>query len=112
MDYFVFPSYTEGFGLALLEAQASNLKCFASDSIPAATNVTGDVIFFELSSEIKEIAYLLDSAVKEETTERENKRNFEIIMDSEFDSSNSVKMTENLYKDIFERIEVDGEGFN
>lgn len=112
MDYFVFPSYTEGFGLALLEAQASGLKCFASDSIPAATNVTGDVIFFELSSDIKEIAYLLDSAVKEETTERENKKNFEIIMDSEFDSSNSVKMTENLYKDIFERVEVDGEGFN
>ncbi|MGK4094515.1 glycosyltransferase [Pediococcus pentosaceus] len=33
MDVFIFPSYFEGFGFALVEAQATGLKVFYSDSI-------------------------------------------------------------------------------
>lgn len=35
MDVFVFPSFYEGFSLALLEAQAAGLRCVVSDSINA-----------------------------------------------------------------------------
>jgi len=35
MDVFVFPSLFEGFGIALLEAQAAGLRCVASDRCPA-----------------------------------------------------------------------------
>lgn len=35
MDVFVFPSLFEGFGIALLEAQAAGLRCIASDRCPA-----------------------------------------------------------------------------
>lgn len=35
MDVFVFPSIFEGFGIALLEAQAAGLRCIASDHCPA-----------------------------------------------------------------------------
>ncbi len=48
MDYFLFPSNYEGFGLALLEAQANGVKCFASDVIPALTNATGKVKYISL----------------------------------------------------------------
>lgn len=34
MDVFVFPSIFEGFGIALLEAQAAGLRCVASDRCP------------------------------------------------------------------------------
>lgn len=34
MDVFLFPSIYEGFGLAILEAQAAGLPCLVSDAIP------------------------------------------------------------------------------
>lgn len=34
MDVFVFPSVTEGFGIALVEAQASGLICLSSKNVP------------------------------------------------------------------------------
>jgi len=34
MDFFLFPSHYEGLGLALVEAQAAGLRCFASTAIP------------------------------------------------------------------------------
>lgn len=41
MDFFLFPSTYEGFGIALIEAQAAGLMCLASkDVIPKAAQVT------------------------------------------------------------------------
>jgi glycosyltransferase involved in cell wall biosynthesis len=34
MDFFLFPSHHEGLPLALLEAQAAGLRCFASTAVP------------------------------------------------------------------------------
>lgn len=33
-DYFLFPSLSEGFGIALVEAQAADLDCFVSATVP------------------------------------------------------------------------------
>ena len=33
-DFFLFPSQSEGLGLALVEAQAAGLRCFASTAVP------------------------------------------------------------------------------
>lgn len=38
-DCMIFPSYFEGFGIVLLEAQASGCYCFASDVCPSDVNV-------------------------------------------------------------------------
>lgn len=38
-DIMVFPSEYEGFGIALIEAQATGCYCFASDVIPVDTNI-------------------------------------------------------------------------
>ena len=34
-DIYLFPSNYEGLGITLIEAQASGLKCLASDAIPS-----------------------------------------------------------------------------
>lgn len=52
MDVFVFPSLFEGFGLALLEAQANGLLCVASEkAIPREVDVTGIVRFLSLQED-------------------------------------------------------------
>ncbi len=47
-DYFLFPSIHEGFGNALIEAQAAGLECFASDAVPGITDC-GGVRFLSLA---------------------------------------------------------------
>jgi glycosyltransferase involved in cell wall biosynthesis len=51
MDFYLFPSISEGFGLTLLEAQAAGLGCLASDAIPREVScVPGYVEFLPLSA--------------------------------------------------------------
>lgn len=38
---FIFPSLHEGFGIALIEAQAMGVKCFASNGVPFSANCGG-----------------------------------------------------------------------
>lgn len=46
-DCFLFPSLYEGFGNALIEAQAAGLDCFASDTVPKTADC-GKVCFLSL----------------------------------------------------------------
>ena len=48
MDVFFFPSRYEGFGMAMIEAQASGLACVASDVVPEETNVSGKSVYCSL----------------------------------------------------------------
>lgn len=54
-NVFLFPSQYEGFGIALIEAQAMGLKCYASSAVPTVTNC-GAVEYMPLSIGEKEWA--------------------------------------------------------
>lgn len=64
MDAFIFPSFHEGFGNVLLEAQAAGVKCIASDTVPVETKVTDLVTFVSLNQPIEKwINCILDDKV-------------------------------------------------
>ncbi|AEF84492.1 capsular polysaccharide biosynthesis protein [Treponema primitia ZAS-2] len=46
MDVFVFPSYFEGLGLAVVEAQAASLQCFVSKTVPTEVKIVRDSVSF------------------------------------------------------------------
>ena len=50
MDLFCMPSSREGFGIALIEAQASGLQCLVSDTIPVESDISGRVKRLPLSA--------------------------------------------------------------
>lgn len=52
MDVLVFPSLYEGLPGTLIEAQASGLKCIASDSITDEVKLTDDIEFLSLADRI------------------------------------------------------------
>lgn len=53
MDVFVFPSFSEGMPVTLVEAQISGLKCIVSDVIPEAIRISNLVKYASLKSSAK-----------------------------------------------------------
>lgn len=49
-DIFLMPSRFEGFPFALIEAQASGLSCIVSSKITKKTNLTGNVIYLDITN--------------------------------------------------------------
>lgn len=49
LDFFVFPSRYEGFGMAAIEAQASGLPCLVSDVLPQSVCCSSKLVFFSLN---------------------------------------------------------------
>lgn len=63
-DIFLFPSIYEGLGIALVEAQASGLKCVVSDSINHAAILTSKTIPISLKKTEKEwVDIMLDDSI-------------------------------------------------
>lgn len=70
MDVFLLPSRYEGFGIVLLEAQASGIHCVTSKTVvPEITNIAGGVTFVDLSESAE---YWADTVLKYRQTERKN----------------------------------------
>ncbi len=72
MDFFVFPSLYEGFGLALLEAEASGLPCICSENIPSQVMVVSNCKAIPLKDQSRWAAELAeDSFVDREKASRD-----------------------------------------
>lgn len=97
MDYFIFPSNYEGLGIALVEAQASGLRCMKSDVIPNEVDIT-DLI--EASSLNDEPSLWASKILEKIKYSRQNMS--EIIKKAGFDISASARYLTEFYKQICE----------
>lgn len=59
-DNFIFPSITEGLGIAYIEAQANNLNCFVSNGVPKIADCNRNIYRFSLCETPKQIAELIN----------------------------------------------------
>lgn len=92
-DIFVFPSYYEGFGIAILEAQAAGLRTFVSDYIPREVKVTNLVQFVSLN---KNARYWANKII-ECNTNYNRKNTYILIEEVGYDLKSSATHIRNLY---------------
>ena len=59
MDKFIFPSLFEGMPNVIIEAQASGLPCYISNTITKEANITGLVKYIGLNDSSKEWASII-----------------------------------------------------
>lgn len=88
MDVFLFPSLFEGLPTALIEAQASGLKCIASDAVTDEVRVTKLVEFLSLNQEIEDWMRALmkyrNGYVRESHEEEIRKAGYDIQWEAEW----------------------------
>ncbi|MDD3392080.1 MAG: glycosyltransferase [Bacilli bacterium] len=96
MDLFLFPSIFEGFGIAVVEAQVSGLKCLISNCIPKEIEISSKIVRCDNSSDdntwIREIIKVKNS--------NRNSRTINKTVFKKFESSISVSIIEDIYKKI------------
>lgn len=93
MDIFVFPSLFEGFGIAVLEAESSDLPCVISDIIPDSVVVTDKVK--RLSLEKSASDWAKEILATDINKARENR--YALIVKKGFDIKTNVDKLEKTY---------------
>lgn len=100
MDVFVLPSKCEGFGIALIEAQAAGLKCFTSkDVVPREVQIEDNINkleFISLKKKPEEWAYEIlkwNNNYKRLNTYKE-------IINAGYDLDSNIESIENKYIEI------------
>ncbi len=92
MDVFVFPSFYEGLGMVLIEAQISGLPCYVSKEVPKEAKINESVEFLELKDSKKWAKAII--------LEKENNRfnYYKSFIYSKYDLENETKKLSSYYE--------------
>lgn len=78
MDVFVFPSLYEGFGMAVIEAQASGIPCIVSEAIPDEARISKEYFKLDLNAGIDEWVDAITSCCTKKNVLTIDSLNFDI----------------------------------
>ena len=95
MDVFVFPSFFEGLGVALIEAQAAGVECFCSDVVPNEAGVTDLCRFLpldDMNNWVEEICRI--------PANREHPDMMQLIIDANYDIQTTSCWLQDYYLSI------------
>jgi glycosyltransferase involved in cell wall biosynthesis len=101
MDVFLFPSLYEGLGVALVEAQASGLKCFVSDTITKEVKITDQIEFISLN---KTPEYWAKQILKY-SKGYERKNAYKTFYNAGYDINKNAKWLESFYLKKFRELQ-------
>lgn len=90
-DIFVFPSFSEGLGIALIEAQANGLKCITSNRVPKDSMMSGNIEYLPLEDGVNVWAQTILNA----DTARQD--NAETIASNGYSIENNIDMLLKIY---------------
>ena len=93
MDYFCFPSYWEGLGISLIEAQASGLKCICSENIPDEAKISQLVTTKSLSDGAKKWAEIII-----DTCQYQRKNQYDLIVQNGYDIEENAEYIQDFYQ--------------
>lgn len=93
IDLLILPSLFEGFGIVLVEAQASGLPCLASDTVPKEAKVTNLLEFMSLEDSPKQWAEKALQMIKD--TPRRN--HTEEVKAAGYDISETARWLQDFY---------------
>ena len=96
MDIFVFPSRYEGLGIAVVEAQASGLKCIVSDNVPKEAFLTDLIVSLSLQNPLKDWVEI----ILENQPPVKRKDLYKKIRNAGYDISDNIAWIENFYSTI------------
>lgn len=97
MDVLVMPSTSEGFPVTLVEAQAAGLRCVVSDAIDYSVNLTEEMQYESLDSEIEDWANKIISFSHEELDKSAMN---EKVVQAGFDIKEQAKKLEAFYEGV------------
>ena len=93
-DVFLFPSLYEGLGIALLEAQAADLICVVSDTIPELAVLTEKVKAVNLTENASVWGDIVEEMMEKYTVRRDRS---ELFAEKGYDISAQIKVLESFY---------------
>lgn len=93
MDVFLFPSKKEGFGVAIVEAQACGLPCIASLGVPSSTRISRN--YWKIRTDSKSIVKWVNKIIT--IKNKKISRDYHIDYNNKLYIKNSVKLLEDVY---------------